>query len=385
MIRKGAPLYCFATVVRKMKAGALNQAMSDEEFVRDCLSPLVEECHIKNRNGAPFDLSKSRVSLLLSQAADVPGALRDAIRIVDAENKVLPGMQDFIDNTISPNKTPYLVESIMKLAEEDTDRLTAEEINDLRQCGNQPVVFFTHSLFLAIQASNQVKQSIPVWHRGNSHMDCICGDLLNFGFQNRSGRTNIVVIPVNTAFDVRISWQYEQEPNPLVSPNTIHGMWLNRWQQAGNKAEELDKRIKRSLKLHGFMPVKTASGGCGGCQQYPIGSISVIEEKNAVYYLLAISEFDEKNTAHTTPGALGKAVQSLLSFYDHHGQAAPIYLPLMGTGRSRAGLSYLESFALICDQIRDMKDNLHGSIHIVAQSDAFAEIQQAIAGGGGLT
>ncbi len=133
------------------------------------------------------------------------------------------------------------------------------------------------------------------------------------------------------------------------------------------------------------MPTKTELEGHGVCLQFPIGSISVIEEKNAVFYLLAISEFDETNTAHTTPAALRIAIQSLLSFYDHHGQAAPIYLPLVGTGRSRAGLSYVESYMLIIDQIMGMKDNLQGNIHIVAQSDAFVEIQQAIAKGGRFT
>ena len=79
------------------------------------------------------------------------------------------------------------------------------------------------------------------------------------------------------------------------------------------------------------------------------------------------------------------AIQSLLLFYDHHGQAAPVYLPLVGTGRSRAGLSYVKSYMLIVDQIMGMKDNLQGNIHIVAQSDAFAEIQQAVAEEGRFT
>ncbi len=372
-------MYCFATVVKTMKANAINPGMSDEEFVRDYLSPLVEGCRIKNKNNDPFELNKARVSLLLNQNAEVPMALRDAIRIVDAENIVSHEMQDFIDNTLAPNKLISLIDSILKFAEEDRERLTVEERNSLRNCSDQPRIFFTRSLFLAIQVSNRVDQIIPIWHRGNSYADCVCKDLLTFGFQNRSTKTNIIVIPVNTTYDTRISWQYEQEPNPLVSPSTIHGMWLNRWQQAGYQVDGLDDRIRNSLKLHGFMPVKTELDKRSECFQYPIGSISVIEERNAVFYLLAISQFDETNTAHTTLESLKMAIRSLLSFYDHHGQALPLYLPLVGTGRSRAGLSYVESFKMICEQIIGMGDNLQGSIHIVAQSDAFTEIQNAIA------
>ena len=170
IVKKGDRLYCFATVVKKMKAAALHQAMSDEELVRDYLSPLVDGCHIRNKNKDPFDLNKARVSLLLAQTAEVPKALRDGIRIVDAENKVIPGMHDFIANTLASNRLVFLMNSIIELAEEDRERLTAEEVKGLRECSNQPEVFFTRSLFLAIQVSNQVKQNIHIWCYGSFNL-----------------------------------------------------------------------------------------------------------------------------------------------------------------------------------------------------------------------
>ena len=48
---------------------------------------MVTNARIKNKNGDPLDLDKTRVSLLMSQQNDVPTALRNAITTIGIEKR----------------------------------------------------------------------------------------------------------------------------------------------------------------------------------------------------------------------------------------------------------------------------------------------------------
>ncbi|MDO4483965.1 MAG: DUF6430 domain-containing protein [Clostridia bacterium] len=113
-------------------------------------------------------------------------------------------------------------------------------------------------------------------------------------------------------------------------------------------------------------------------KHYAIGSIAVINSSNAVYYLLAISTFDEQNIAHSTEYDIRKAVLSLLKFYNRYGNGYPLYLPLLGTGRSRAALSFQASFDLIREEMMDNIQLLQGQITIVASKEAMNDLKMEV-------
>lgn len=122
------------------------------------------------------------------------------------------------------------------------------------------------------------------------------------------------------------------------------------------------------------MPVSRSKSQNGKADCYEIGTTAVIDIDIAVFYLVAIASFDEWNNAKSTKDEIKKAIIELLKIYDKLGQGYPMYIPLLGTGRSRAGLSYQESFELIKQTLVENKNRIQGHIKIVVVSDALKDI-----------
>lgn len=65
----------------------------------------------------------------------------------------------------------------------------------------------------------------------------------------------------------------------------------------------------------------------------------------------------------------------MLEFYDCKGQGYELYLPLVGTGRSRAGLSYQESYNLIKKVLLENEGQIQGHITIVVQTEVLRKLR----------
>ena len=98
---------------------------------------------------------------------------------------------------------------------------------------------------------------------------------------------------------------------------------------------------------------------------YPIASVASISVEGNKYYLLALSEFDEKNKAQSDISHIIKSINTVIDFYDAEGQGFDMYIPLVGSGRSRAGLSLQESYDLIKEILLKRKKDIFGRVHIV--------------------
>ena len=58
----------------------------------------------------------------------------------------------------------------------------------------------------------------------------------------------------------------------------------------------------------------------GKKEVYDLGTVAMIRGKNnSTFLLLAISEFDKDNIAHTSVDDLEWCIKSLVNFYDQHG------------------------------------------------------------------
>lgn len=86
---------------------------------------------------------------------------------------------------------------------------------------------------------------------------------------------------------------------------------------------------------------------------------------NSTFLLLAISEYDKDNIAHTSVDDLEMCIKSLLNFYDQHGQGHRLVIPLMGTNLSRAGLSHNDSLRVITSLFQLYGDKIHGEVDVV--------------------
>lgn len=362
-----------ASLVKTLKKYAKNQNMSDEDFLNEFLSPVVAR-KIINKNGELFYLNKSRTSKVLAQKEDVPSCLRMAIGKSDIKQKAVEKMPDFINKCLDVDSIEQLRFELSGLIEEMADGKKNERIlhNDI------PLEkFLTELLFLAIAENNKIEPKTDcIWKQGNSSIRVISGDLFRFGFENRRKVKNIVVIPVNTAFDTHVTRKLEGENHPLVSENTIHGQWLIRMEQSGENLEQIYERIIENLNERGILSTEKAKSVKGRVTTYPIGSIAIIETNNAVYFLLAISTFDELNMARSSSDRIETALRSLLQTYEQYGQGYDLYLPLLGTGRSRAGLSVHTAYQLIKNCFIGNLEMIHGHIYLVMQPEARKEIFQ---------
>jgi len=225
----------------------------------------------------------------------------------------------------------------------------------------------------AMKMKNKYEKDKPehIWSNGVNILEYGQGDIFSYGFGNRSKtRKNIIVIPVETSFETSISWKMDEVSFPLVSINTLHGQWLNRWKQTGGSTESLNDHIRTSLQNRNVKMTSYHNGKF----KVPIGTVVEVDTENARYYLLAIADFDEENHAHAEEKQIRTAVASLMSYYDIHGQGDRMIVPLMGTGRSRVGLSYKESFDLIQSTMLANKHLIQGKVLIIATPEAYEQI-----------
>lgn len=368
--------FTMSSYVRHLKKGCVNENISDEEFVRLLFAPLIEAGNIKDRNGSLLDLDKARVSRLLNQKDNVPAKMKNALLTYNIYESIESGFENFISDYLDKNKLPLVIASIAELIGSDT-ALTAETRSSLLEKKNDTTYFTIYSFMEAIKVDNREKsRNDVIWERGDNSVQLICGDLFKFGFGNRSKKEkNIVVIPVNTAFDTKVTTKLEQEPHPLVSETTLHGQWLRRWVESGCSIQDLDMRIESSIAMQKLTACGQASTTNGKSMIFPIGTIIPIETENAIYYLLAISDFNENNNAHSEESKIRTSLQNLLKLYDTAGQGYNLYLPLMGTGRSRANLSHQQSYDLIKKTFLENSELIQGHITIVAQSDVYDKLK----------
>lgn len=206
-----------------------------------------------------------------------------------------------------------------------------------------------------------------VWKRGKNKVSAMYSDLFKIAFHIYKNK-RIIVIPVNDTFETIIEEPGENVVNPLVSSETIHGRWISKYlNETGISQKELNNRIQTDLKKRGAIGLKRDSQTVKGNDiSFPLGTIAVIDgPKNSIFYLVAISKFDENNQSHSIKRQIRDCIDDLLEFYDREGQGKPIYIPLMGTGRSRANLSHIQSFKIIKSTVLTNEAAINGEINIV--------------------
>jgi|GEM_PF-1079666 len=368
---EGITLFCMASFIRTAKSYAKDRTISDEEFVRSLFQPLIQAGNVKGRNHEPLDLNKSQTSGLLNNKADVPKAMRKTLSLYGLRERMLPAMNDFLEDYIRTDKLDSLLDSLKRLYRSDASQSFAIEETISKKQGAPAL--FTLLFLKAVEVNNKIEANTGtvLWQNGVDSLNYTQGDLFSYGFDNRKRARSIVVIPVETTFETKISWMKEAELYPLVSANTIHGQWLHRWEQSGNDMQLLADQIRGRLKAYRI----AGDFDTDGQYKVPIGTVVEIDSKNARYFLLPIAEFDSENRAHSNCGQIQKAINNLMVYYDRCGQGDLLAIPLLGTGMSRAGLSYQASFNLIQSTILAHKHLVQGKVLIIATPEAYDQIQ----------
>lgn len=351
------------SLTRTAKAYALDTSVSDEAFLNAMLEPLVIAGRVRARGGKPFELDKSRTSRIMNGRCDVPIALRKALPRYGIEKSTAEGFGPFLEEHMDMNFfEPFArdVLSLSSVSEESRKRMGAKI--------DEPEQFMALALLESIKNDNRDSRERSVWNNGTGSLHIEVGDIFAHGFGKPLRTKRIVVIPVDTSFETRVTHGYEDTASPLISPRTLHGKWLMRMDAAGTSPEELDDRIESSLRRRSISPLKNANNERSR-PEYPIGTVAVIESARSVFFLLAIARLDENNNASATRDEIEKAVELLLAAYDRYGQGLDLYIPLIGTGESRANLTHQESFDLVTGIVTKHKSKVHGRITVVVFRD----------------
>lgn len=367
----------FAMLVKKVKQFAKDPNISDEEFLDTFISAYVSAENICNKNGDALHLDKAATSLLLNQKADVPRNLRKALQRYGIKERTTDGMSDFVADYLDPASLEQLTDVLLQLIQND-HMISVADKEVLSNHRDDPATLLAELMIRSLSECNIASEKRKIlWKNGSNAVEVITGDLFRYGFDNRKKtEKNIVVIPVNTAFDTHVTRKLEGEACPVVADTTIHGQWLTRMVQSGTSVAELDKRISESLACLGYQSTKAKKAVNGKDELYDIGSVAVIETNNAIYFLLAISEFNVENHAMSSPDSIETAIRSLLQVYDKIGQGYDLYLPIMGTGRSRTGLKYTEVYLLLRKALINNSQLIQGHIFIVVKPENMDEIEE---------
>lgn len=227
------------------------------------------------------------------------------------------------------------------------------------------VSFISSSLLVVL-----VLKRKRIWTKGKNSVYAQYGDLFKMSFIAKEKNNRIVVIPFNDTFDTIVESLSEKIDKPLVSPNTIHGQWIGKYcDNMGVTVEELDARIQKNLKVQGIEPKKIYTREekeRGNLKSYDIGTIATIDGPNKVkFLLLVISTFDSNNNARSAKRIVRESVEDLIDYYDSKGQSEQLYMPLIGTGNSRADLTHEQSLRVIKSCILDSDKKVHGEINVV--------------------
>ncbi len=139
----------------------------------------------------------------------------------------------------------------------------------------------------------------------------------------------IIVIPVNEYFDTIVD-------DKIVSSKTIHGMFIKNY-FGGNEAN-LKKQIKNSLSSYEPLEVNSIRQS-GNKKRYQLGTVCEVKAENKIYYLVALTRFNENHRAEVKNSEYQRVLCDLFSFIEQNSQGRIINVPLIGAGHSGVNLS----------------------------------------------
>lgn len=300
-------------------------------------------------------INKSQVSRILKRTDDVPKRIRNFYCDSKNSEEINELFEEFLDDRFEEGKEDDLSEDLQALYLND-DSLDERIKNNLNEYSDDDFSTYFAEIFREVlKRNNKLSSSaIYIYSKGNTSVNVMVDDLIKIAFTEKymPGK-KIVVIPVNTTFDMIVS--NLDEPIQHVSELTLHGKWIQKMIEKGKSRNDLDDLIQTSIEH------RTPSNN----GLYPIGSIAVIKYRDVYFYLLAVSEFNMMGVAYSNFEFYNFALDSLLSYYNNNGQGYPIYIPLIGTGMARLNMSHIDSYKRIKEKILSKIDKMAGNINIV--------------------
>jgi len=371
---KGERLLNYGEFLRKLKPYCINKSISNETLVNEPIEIIIERAKLKKEKGASkgesLHYEMTEASRILNNHLELPDKMREALELFGMEESIIEEFDAFYEIHINKNKVKDMIEDYLTAIRIDPS-FQKYELENIESYAEKPSLFLAKILIKSLKEPNYIDnvKELTVWSSGIRSVNVVKGDIFNYALGKRSKEKRIVVIPVNTSFDTHVATKLENDPNPLVSNKTIHGNLLIRLFKRGLSEEQVSERIRKNLLRNGLISEYSQEIAL------PIGTIATLDFEKAVFYFLAVSIFDENNNAHSSREDIRTAIEKLIIHYDQKGQGYDLFLPLIGTGMSRANLNFQESYDLIVSTLLENKNRISGKINIVIQPEVMKTIK----------
>lgn len=145
---------CFATYTKNLKL-ALVETMSDEELVRTLLDCILSKVSLLNKNGNPFDTSKSIASEYLSRKRPIPRAIKDSVDTV--RDSAAQYFADRILPLIDPIHMEDLIDAQTSLLQNDFSIAKNAKTSLLSISHSEPAVYLSKLYLFALTRPNKEK------------------------------------------------------------------------------------------------------------------------------------------------------------------------------------------------------------------------------------
>ncbi len=328
--------FVFSSLITIMKKYAIKTKESNQIFISYLFSL------ISNYDEKYILLASNNASRIMQRKYDVPKDIREMINSKSLK-EVATILETFIDKKIDKNQLDLFFDELKQVlnSHPDIPNSIKIDLNNNRMLGLLKLLIHT------IKKDNRLIIKKEIWRNGCNTLNVINGDIIALAFNAKEKqKEKIVVIPFDVDYHLivtKVNNKYQE-----VSSETIHGKWIQRMVDDGYSIDQLKKEIKDDV-----------------INPNEIGSIAKISKDNVLFYLLGLSKFDSNNRAQSNINNVRYCISKILDEYDKTGQGVPLYIPLLGTGRSRVYLSKDESEKIIKEECLKNKEKIMGTVNIV--------------------
>lgn len=157
----------------------------------------------------------------------------------------------------------------------------------------------------------------------------------------------IIVIPVNEYFDTVVD-------DKIISSKTLHGIFIRNY--FGGNESDLKRQISNELKNIEQIDINSKRPS-GNKKRYPLGTVCQVKKDEKVFFLVALTKFNENDRAEVKNSEYQRVLCDLFSYIEQNSQGRKINIPLIGGGHSGVNLSKQKLLEFLLFSI-GLKDNL---------------------------
>lgn len=172
----------------------------------------------------------------------------------------------------------------------------------------------------------------------------------------------VKVIPVNEYFDTHLG-------DGIVAPNTIHGLFLKKYQ---GQIPKIDSMIRKALDskepLSGSHRERNMVKDLPQTP-YPLGTCIRLTIENKMYLLVAITRFNEYEHVDLKLSEYPIVIQKLFYEMEQLSDAKPVYLPLLGGGQAGVKLTKMQLLNTIIRAGQNSEVSIYGGVHVILYGD----------------